>query len=310
MNKIVVDCTLEKETLPGLIQAVKVFANKNKNTTIYMVADQKDLGTFKDTKNVVSIIAYKEGDPTPKHKDYITRLAWETMRKEEGDVFISASSKHEIIDHAKENLKEEHLPFFLTRFLSSTPSRFGFLGDSEYHPQLFAEEFVLISEKASKFLQDVFLISAPKYTLVSPSENIEDLSENLRDAYDSLEGKENFKKLTPVNEILNGKHDLYLADATTSQMIVKSTYQIYTIYHDKFKKYKDNDFKAKVAFFLGRRMVSDILSSTSARMDATGSFLLGYDKLVIKANPSTNYGGYFATLSNAQSYLNYLILKK
>lgn len=304
MNKIIIDCSLEKPYLLYLIQAIKVFASKNKQTTLYVVGGQKDLGTLKTEKNIISVIADQSG----RRSEEVSALCWKTMEEQNADVLLAAMDNATLKQSAKERLKEENTPFFLTRFLSSTPSRFGYLADSGYHKSLSPNEIVSICQQSIRFLKGTFLIASPDYAIVSPTDRKEDLPSGFDEAYSSFQGDKNFKKLVPVDQLLDGKCDLYLTDPTMGQSIIKATYQTYRIYHDKFIQYKNDDFLAKVAFWLGGKMIRNITNQTSARMDATGSFLLGYNKLVVNANPSTNYGGYLSTLTNIQSYLNHLIV--
>lgn len=290
---------IDLESYPGkkgnLVQAAKIFLTKNKTTLLYLIGEEKDLTTVKNTNRILPVIVRHAGEDEKDSSFYLDEC-YKAMKENKCRSLFTFRTKEEILNTLDSVADEFAYPLLTCNFLSKSPNRFCLLGDLGLRPSLTGETFFKAKDSLSLLSRSAFHFSSPSYSLLAPSQNLDDLLDNVRDAYDLFEGKEGFLGVSTPEEMMSGKADIYLADGFVSKMVVDAYYSCYTLYKDKYDAYAKQDFFARRAISLGKSMINNVESSTSAKLDATGRLLFGYDPLILFGNENVNISGLVASL--------------
>ena len=306
MKTIVLDTSREANR-GNLSQAAKLFLTKNKTVTLIVTGREKELTTLKKESRLTPFPVLKAGEEEPEDPSFFLSKAIEVANQYQAKGLLTFAPKNEIKKLAFSSFKARSLPLFVCSFLTRSPNRFCLLGDIGYQSEWKAEDYVAASKELQELVSKGFLLSHPTFSLVSSSEDPQDLPKNAFDAYEFFKTMDGFQGLTPVTKLMEGKSDFYLTDGFVGQSIVQSFASSYHLFADKYEAYKNQDFSAKMAFKMGSTMIKTIQSQTSAILDATGTLLLGYDSLILKANDEASPTGLQKSIDLLASALDTLV---
>ena len=305
MKTIVLDTSREKNR-GSLAQAAKLFLTKNKTVTLVVTGREKELTTLKKESRLIPCPVLKAGEEEPKDPSFFLTKATEVAKQYQAQGLLTYAPEKEIKEIASSTFLPRSLPLFVCSFLTRSPNRFCLLGDIGYQSEWKAEDYVKAREELKHLVEKGFLLSHPTFSLVSVSEDPQDLPKSAFDAYESLKTADGFQGLIPVTKLMEGKADFYLTDGFLGKSIVQSFASSYHLFADKYEAYKNEDFKAKMAFQIGSTMIRTIQSQTSAILNATGTLLLGFDTLILKANEEASPIGLQKSIDFLSSALDML----
>lgn len=305
MKTIVLDASI-KPLNGTLAQAAKIFLAKNKTVSLVVTGRERDLNTLKQEKRLFPVPVLKAGEEEPSDPAFFLTKAQEVAKENNAQGILTLASKKEIQKLALSFFTERSLPLFVSSFVTRSPNRYCLLGDIGYSYQWKGEDYLKASIELKELIQKGFLLSHPTYSLVSVSEDPQDLPLPVLEAYEIFRGQEGFQGLTPVNRIMEGKSDIYLCDGFLGQSIVQAFSSSYHLFFDKYEAYRKEDFKAKLAFQIGKTMIQNINSQTSAFLDERGLLLLGFDTLLLQAKEEASLNDLVKSIDFLSSALDTL----
>ena len=310
MNKIVISLDNQNINYSNIVQGIKYFSIKKKNIQLYIVGKQKDINSLTKTNNVHLLFSHIEGNNKVDVKRKTLSLAIETLHKEEADIFISYLDKKELYKETLKSIKNISTPFYLNRFLTGVISRYSFLADSGLNDSLSYDEYIEILNTSRKFIEDVFFIKDSTYSIASANSKESDFAFNEQELFNGLKNKKGFNGMANGLDIVKGKSDLYLTNATNASFLIQGIKGMYESYKEKYDKYIKDDFVAKIANFFARKMNRFVNTNSSSYLERLGFYLLGKEKLLVKGfNDASPYDTLNMLLDNSK-YIDYLVLKE
>jgi fatty acid/phospholipid biosynthesis enzyme len=306
MKAIVVDTTGNNAGTSILIQAIKVFNSKHKDVTIYAVGNTEKMSTMDSLKEVNCVPTYNQDKKQTEDPDTIAKRLFEVMDNTKAPVLLTSLDKKRVLDEANVHFKKTGLPIFVSYFFTSTLKKFSFLADCGVNKTLSGEDFQNVYTETKLLAQSVFDYKDTSFSLLGTSTDIEDLPSNYRDAYDLFESNPDFKGITPAADFIKGSNSIYLADGFTNEIIIKTVYSFYETYVKNWNTYQAKRINAKLAVKLASGVFREIDQLSSSKIDSTGLWLLGYDKMLVKLNQDSTVGSIYTSLNNINNYLKAL----
>ena len=189
-------------------------------------------------------------------------------------------------------------------------SRYSFLADSGLNDSLSYDEYIEILNTSRKFIEDVFFIKDSTYSIASANSKESDFTFNEQELFNGLKNKKGFNGMANGLDIVKGKSDLYLTNATNASFLIQGIKGMYESYKEKYDKYIKDDFVAKIANFFARKMNRFVNTNSSSYLERLGFYLLGKEKLLVKGfNDASPYDTLNMLLDNSK-YIDYLVLKE
>jgi hypothetical protein len=198
------------------------------------------------------------------------------------------------------------VPSYVTFFMTKTNNRFSFLGSTGVLKDPKPQEMVALLKEIIALAKKALFFTDISAAFVTGTGKEADLSSWEKETFDALRNEPEFKGLVSGGEVMEGKYDIYLCSATLGQVIEETIYSGYQMYKEKYDQYIKDDFKSRFAVHLGKKMVRFVNSTTQAFVRDYGSFLLGFDRLIIKTDPHCSLKGYQTALECAGYYINSL----
>lgn len=300
---------VSNNNIQTIVQGIKYFALKNKTISIFVVGKQKDILTLESQKNLNLVFSHLEGEEEKKDLYKFTLdLALDTLKDKNGDAFISFINKKELYSLTSK-IKDISFPFYLNRFLTGITNRYSYLADAGLNDYITIEEYKTMLKESREFLSNTFQLKNPTFSLASPTENRNNLSDVDKELLSTLSVEDNFNGLSSPFNMIRGKSDLYLASGIESEFLIQGIKAMALSYKEKYDKYIKDDFFAKVSTFFARRMNKFVLSNTKSNLNRLGSFLLGKEKLIIKGDTDATATDILNMLLDIKKYLDYLTLR-
>ena len=307
MNQMVVSIDQEKDN-KDIIAAIKLFASKNKKTSLVVIGKQKDLVLLEKFSNISLVYSYIEGNVESNYKEDTIIKSLDMLKEKNNKCLISFINKKELYDYTLNKFDKIFDPFYLTRFLTGKNNCYSFIADTGISDDINAIKYLNILKESTSFIEHVFSLNNPTFSILASDDKLSSLDKEESAFYKKVESIKEFNKITSFDQLLEGKSNLYLTNARISNAIIQSIKSIFEVYHNKFSQYIKDDFVAKVSNFFAKKMNQFVFSNTNSYLDRHGSYLLGFEKLIVNIPTYSKMYDIYNSLLNIQKYLNYLTL--